>query len=41
MESHWGKVIGEVTVNKLLWTWEKQWYMVDKEILEALDLLDI
>lgn len=38
MESNWGKVIGEVTVNTLLWTWEKQWYMVDKEILATLDI---
>lgn len=38
MENNWGKVIGEVTVNNLLWTWEKQWYMVDKEIIETLKL---
>jgi hypothetical protein len=38
MENNWGKVIGEVTVNTLLWTWEKQWYMVDKEILETLKI---
>jgi hypothetical protein len=38
MESHWGQVIGEVTVDKLLWTKEKQWYMVDKEILSTLNI---
>ena len=38
MESNWGKVIGEVTVNTLLWTWEKQWYMVDKEVLVKLEI---
>jgi len=38
MEAHWGEVIGEVTVNSLLWTWEKQWYMVEKEILATLKI---
>lgn len=38
MEENWGKVIGEVSVNTLLWTWEKQWYMVDKEIVASLNL---
>jgi len=38
MEANWGKAIGEVTVNTLLWTWEKQWYMVDKEILTTLKI---
>lgn len=38
MEANWGKVVGEVSVDTLLWTWEKQWYMVDKEVLTTLDL---
>ena len=38
MESNWGETIGEVTVNTLLWTWEKQWYMEDKEILATLKI---
>lgn len=38
MEKNWGRVIGQVQVNTLLWTWEKQWYMVDKEIIATLKL---
>jgi hypothetical protein len=33
MQSHRDQRIGEVLVNELIWTWEKQWYMTDKKIL--------
>lgn len=38
MNSHWGQEIGKVEVDKLLWTHEKQWYMVDKTILHQIAL---
>ena len=37
-ESHWGEVITEVTIGELLWIWEKQWYMVDREVLSRIQL---
>lgn len=40
MEAHWGEVIGEITVDRLQWMWEKQWYMVDKEIISEIKLVN-
>lgn len=33
MEEHWNEQIGTAPVDEMLWTWEKQWYMMEKEIL--------
>jgi hypothetical protein len=38
MEKHWDEPIGTVKVSELMWTHEKQWYMVDKEILNRVQL---
>jgi len=38
MTAHWREVIGETTVGELLWTWGKQWYMLDREILHRRSL---
>jgi hypothetical protein len=33
MQSLWGELIDEAAVDELLWIWEKQWYMADREVL--------
>jgi hypothetical protein len=33
MQSLWGELIDEAVVGEFLWIWEKQWYMVDREVL--------
>jgi len=41
MESRWGEVIAETIIDELLWIWEKQWYMVDREVLDRVCLREV
>jgi hypothetical protein len=38
MEDNWGEQLASVTVDKIMWTHEKQWYMMQKDILHELPL---
>ena len=38
IEEKWGERLFTCEVNQVIWTHEKQWYMVDKDILHRLDL---
>lgn len=38
IDGAWGNTVGEFEIRELLWTHEKQWYMVNKEILHTLSL---
>ena len=40
MQERWGEVISETKVTELLWIWERQWYMVDRQILHRRQLAD-
>ena len=33
MQGTWGEIIGEARIDEILWTWERQWYMQDREVL--------
>jgi hypothetical protein len=39
MQSHWGEMVAQTQVDELLWVWEKQWYMVDREVVHRRRLL--
>lgn len=38
IENNWGKSIGEIEVKEILWTYEKQWYMLDRVVLKQFAL---
>jgi hypothetical protein len=38
MKEQWGKQLFALTVDKAVWTHEKQWYMLEKDILHELPL---
>lgn len=38
MQENWGKPLAELLIDKVMWTHEQQWYMLQKTILHELEL---
>lgn len=38
MEARWGELVTRLTIDQLLWTSERQWYMLQKSVLHELAL---